>query len=83
MGSIGVGVIGVGVFGENHCRTYVDDTGADLRAICDVNAERLAEMGDQFGVANRYTDYADLLARDDIQAVSIALPPPTPITSCT
>jgi len=74
MAGIGVGVIGVGVFGENHCRTYTDDPGADLKAICDANEARLNEIGDRFGVADRYTDYRALLARDDIQAVSIATP---------
>jgi predicted dehydrogenase len=74
MGHIGVGVIGVGVFGENHCRTYADDPGAELKAICDVNEPRLAEMGEAFGVRDRYTDYHDLLARDDIDAVSIVTP---------
>ena len=45
MAGIGVGVIGVGVFGENHCRTYADDPGAELLAICDANAARLNEIG--------------------------------------
>ena len=45
-----------------------------LVAVCDLNEGRAREVAERYGVPNVYTDYRDLLARDDIAAVSIATP---------
>ena len=74
MGKIGVGVIGVGVFGENHCRVYTNDPSTELRAICDLNEPRMAEIAGKFGSPDQYTDYKAMLARDDIDVVSVVTP---------
>ena len=71
----GFGVIGAGIVGGAwHAHVYHHMAGAKLVAICDLNAERAREVADRYGVAHVYTDYRDLLARDDIAAVSIATP---------
>jgi predicted dehydrogenase len=68
-------VIGVGV-GWNHIEGYQTHPGCELAAICDVNPAILKERGDKFNVPDnrRYTDYRELLASNEIDAVSIALP---------
>jgi predicted dehydrogenase len=68
-------VIGVGV-GWNHIEGYQTHPGCELAAICDVNPAILKERGDKFNVPDnhRYTDYRELLASNEIEAVSIALP---------
>lgn len=68
-------VIGVGV-GWNHIEGYLHAAGSEVAALCDANEALLNERGDAYGVpkAMRFTDYHALLARKDIDAVSIALP---------
>ena len=47
---------------------------AELVAICDPVATALEEAGDQARIAERYRDYRQVLARDDIDVVTIATP---------
>src|SRR4051794_20063083 len=48
---------------------------AEIVAICDPVLGALDAAGDQFDITDRYLDYRDVLARDDIDVVTIA--PPT------
>lgn len=68
-----VGVIGLGFFGERHARIYSALPGAELIAVCDASRARAHAMGRMLGVA-AVTNAAELLARDDVDAVSICLP---------
>ena len=47
---------------------------AELVALCDPVAAALDAAGDEAGIASRYLDYRDVLARDDIDVVAIATP---------
>src|SRR4051794_28369254 len=47
---------------------------AEIVAICDPVPAALDAAGEQFGIADRYLDYRDVLARDDIDVVTIATP---------
>lgn len=68
-----VGVIGLGFFGARHARIYADHPMVDLVAVADRDAGRAAEVGAlveaEYGI-----DYADVLARSDVDAVSLCLP---------
>lgn len=68
-----VGVIGVGYFGERHARIYEALPNAKLVAVCDQDGARASELGARLG-AQSFTSAAELLARSDIDAVSICLP---------
>ena len=72
IGIIGVGGIGVGA----HMGGYQNAQGAKVVAICDVNPARLKEIGDKFEIpeALRFTDYRDLLACGEVDAVDICTP---------
>ena len=70
---IRVGVIGLGYFGERHARIYQALPNADLVAVCDRDLGRASAVGARLG-AVALTDYRALLARSDIDAVSICLP---------
>ena len=74
MNQTGFGVIGAGLFGENHALAYSRLPGVDLVAVCDSNEERAIEVADKYGATSYYTNYTELLARPDIAAVSIATP---------
>lgn len=74
MAQIGFGLIGTGTWGETHLKLYSTDPRVDLACICDINEELVKRRAAEFGVRNWTTDYRDLLARDDVQAVAIVTP---------
>jgi len=78
---LGLGVIGVGGQGAwLHARTWTGLPESRLVAVCDVNRKALAAAKAQADDAQgsndcaAYADFRELLARDDIDAVSIATP---------
>ena len=70
---IRVAVIGVGIIGESHLQTYQKIPEAEIAAICDINEERLNDVGDRYGIARRFTHIGKLLLEDDIDAVDVCL----------
>ena len=68
-----VGVIGLGYFGARHARVYQALPNARLVAVCDTDSERAHRIATEAGAAI-CPDYASLLARENIDAVSICLP---------
>ena len=69
-----IGVIGLGIMGEQYVRIYNAHPFAIVTAICTRNRERLEEMGSKYGIENRFTDYAELLAQKNVDAVCVATP---------
>jgi predicted dehydrogenase len=69
-----IAVIGAGAIGQDHIASFQQHPAARVVALADVSAERGRETADKFGVPELVTDYRVLLARDDIDVVSIALP---------
>jgi D-apiose dehydrogenase len=65
-------LIGCGFFAANHLHAWRDIPGATIVAICDRDPARLADYGDKFGIRSRYTDAADLFAREKLDFVDIA-----------
>lgn len=74
MEKLRVAVIGVGIQGENHVKTYASHPLVDLVAICDLNRSRLREIGDRYNVERRYTNYGEMLGREKLDLVSVATP---------
>jgi predicted dehydrogenase len=70
---IRVAVIGVGQQGERHVARYTEIPEAELVAVADLDDARGRAIAEQYGVPDVYTDYQDLLARDDIDAVDVVL----------
>lgn len=73
-GDLKYGVIGAGVQGENHIQCVAMANNATLLAIADVNTSRARDMAEKYGAREVFADYHDLLALDEIEAVSVALP---------
>jgi len=68
-----IGIIGVGQIGKMHLERYSKIPDAQIVAVADVNqaeAERVAKL---YNIPHVYTDFHQLLKRDDIQAVDVAL----------
>jgi predicted dehydrogenase len=68
-----VGVIGLGYFGERHAKVYHRLPYVDLVAVCDRDEKRAERLASELG-AEAYAGFHALLARPDIDAVSICLP---------
>ena len=73
-GCLRVGVIGCGLQGEKHLECYHAAPNATIVAVADVDEERAKQAGETYGVTHMCADYTALLVREDIDAVSIALP---------
>ncbi|MCP4786997.1 MAG: Gfo/Idh/MocA family oxidoreductase [Fuerstiella sp.] len=69
--SVRWGVIGLGWFGEVHADNLAEMPDIELTALCTRRPERLAEIADRLDVEKRYTDYQQLLADPDVDAVSV------------
>ena len=67
---IGVGVIGVGFMGKQHVEAYARQPLTRLLAVADVDEGCAREVAESCG-AEAYGSAEELLARDDIEAVSI------------
>ena len=64
-------VIGLGWFGEKHCEALAGLPNAELYALCTRTKSRLDEVAARFGVKHIYTDYYELVANPEVEAVSI------------
>src|SRR5262245_50912982 len=69
-----IGVIGLGIMGEQYTRIYRSHPLAEVTAICTRRHDRLTEIGERHGIQGRYTDYAEMLAQAPIDAVCVATP---------
>ena len=68
----GITVIGTGAWGANHVRVW-RDLGV-LRAIADVDAERLSRLSEEAPEATTYADWSEAIRRPDVQGVVVATP---------
>ena len=70
-----LGVIGVGRIAMAHLNAAMDlRDQVELMAIADIRADRAKDVAGEFGVENVYSDYRDLLADREIEAVIVCLP---------
>lgn len=72
-GSVGVGVVGVGILGERHARVFSELSGSRLVAVADPNEERAGRVSGELGAAS-YADYRALVEDPGVDAVAIATP---------
>ena len=73
---LGVSIIGAGTWGEAHCRTFASlgDREVRVHSICDLNVQKAELLAKKYQIPYFYSDYTDVLASDDVQAVIIATP---------
>jgi UDP-N-acetyl-2-amino-2-deoxyglucuronate dehydrogenase len=75
---LGIGIIGAGMASNAHAAAYLSvRRRATLTAIADVDATRAEALRRRTGADAAFTDYHELLARPDIDAVSICTPAAT------
>ena len=69
-----VAVIGAGAIGQDNVSSFKLHPDVEVVAVADVSAERGRETAERFGIPDVFTDYKKLLARTDIDVVSIGVP---------
>lgn len=70
----GFGVIGTGVWGETHLMAYSSAPDIRLVCACDTNETLGRQRAEQYGASCFTTNYRELLANDEIKAVSVVTP---------
>jgi UDP-N-acetylglucosamine 3-dehydrogenase len=70
---INVAVIGTGNMGKHHARVYSKLDGCNLAAVCDTDEKAGRKTAERFG-AKYYADVSDMLEKEIIDAVSVAVP---------
>ena len=71
---IGVGIVGCGYWGPNMVRNFSALPNAEVRAICDLDPDRLADIGRRFPASRLESDVRALLDARDIDALVICTP---------
>ena len=71
MRKIRTGFIGVGGIAQAHLRALQEQESIEVVAVCDLVPERAETTAKRWGIKDTYTDYHELLARDDIESVNV------------
>jgi len=75
------GLIGCGFFAMNHLNAWRDlsreDGSAEIVALCDRDAERLASVAAEFGITRTYADAAEMFAAETLDFVDIVTTAPS------
>ncbi len=75
MKTIKIGSVGLGRLGYEHaCNLALRVPGAELAAICDVNAARVKEVAEELNVPHQYTDFAEMCQNPELDAIAIVSP---------
>ena len=68
------GLIGYGAWGSHHARTIASATGTELVAIAVRSPESQQRAREEHPASQVYGDYRELLAREELDAVSVVVP---------
>ena len=69
-----IGIIGTGGISHEHMRgyTYLAEQGkVEVTCACDIDAEKLAEYCKQYNIPRMYTDFNEMLDKEELDGVSV------------
>ena len=66
-----VGVIGTGGISGVHLGGYSRNPNVEIYALCDINEKNLARRAEEYKVSRTFTDYREMLALPELDAVSV------------
>ena len=67
-----MGIIGTGNISHSHMAGYkalIDEV--EVVAACDIDENKLAAYCEQYDIPNKYTDFNEMMAKEDLDAVSV------------
>lgn len=64
-------IVGTGGMAHSHARGFLAIPGVELTAACDIVPGKAAEFAKEFAIPHAYEDFDTLLAREDVDAVSV------------
>lgn len=70
---IRIGIIGTGQIGKRHVQGYQDIPEAQIVAVCDLREDEARRVAAEHDIPDVYTDYHEMLERDDIDSVDVCL----------
>ncbi|MEA4889145.1 MAG: Gfo/Idh/MocA family oxidoreductase [Clostridiaceae bacterium] len=73
-GTVRIAMISASGMAHAHMDSIVKDPKLELAAICDIDQDKLAKAGEQYGVTALYTDYKEMLKDETIDAVVVCTP---------
>ena len=71
---LNVGIVGAAGRGASFRAAFEADPIARIHAVCDVRADLLGEAAQKLGASEMYSDYEDMLAQSELDAVVIGTP---------
>ena len=72
--SFNVAVFGAGAIGLDHLSSFKQHPAVTLAAVADTSIQRARDAADLYNVPIVTADYKEIIAREDIDVISIALP---------
>jgi myo-inositol 2-dehydrogenase / D-chiro-inositol 1-dehydrogenase len=73
-GEVGVGLVGSGFIGQVHAEVFARSPLASVRAVASRLPDRAAGFAARWGIPAWHADYRELVARPDVDVVSVAAP---------
>ncbi|HOD18335.1 MAG TPA: Gfo/Idh/MocA family oxidoreductase [Candidatus Cloacimonadota bacterium] len=74
MKKLAFGLIGCGRISKNHFEAMTQIPEAEFIACCDIIPERAESAAKQYNIKSVYTDYEEMLSKEQLDAVSICTP---------
>jgi predicted dehydrogenase len=74
MTDLRIAVVGAGYWGPNLVRNFVSTPGVEVAWVCDLDAQRLADIGRKFRVERTTQRFQDLLDDPKLDAIALATP---------
>jgi predicted dehydrogenase len=76
-GGLSIGVVGLGYWGPNLARNFSQLKGCRLRALCDSDGQRIAQVRPMYPAADCFSGFEEMLRTADLDAVAVATPVPS------
>jgi len=68
-----IGIIGTGQIAQGHLRRWAEIDEVEVVVACDIDEASLERTCREFGVRDSTTDFRELIARDDLDAIDVCL----------
>lgn len=70
-----VAIVGCGVIANTHIRALKKINNLPVVAVCDIDEKKAIDISKKWKIGHHYTDFSDMLSKEDISILSILTPP--------